>query len=216
MHCFLTLFFSQRFLFPLSSALRKFCRTFLLAVSVFAFPQFVQGESPNRTNNAAAPAPTITWSPERKLSWQDFKGAAPVQQQQHVAAITACGIGYYTNSVSADQRPVITVYNTFYMQDSWVRQEAADERVLQHEQGHFDLCEIYTRKLRQEIANAHITGANMKSELARIYARVTNDYEARQQAYEAETSHGTVAAAQQRWTMQIGQELGTLTYFASR
>lgn len=180
-------------------------------------PQLSQGEAPNNNNNnSEAPTPAFAWSADRKLNWQDFKGLAPSGNQQHVAAITACGIGYYTNSVAAHERPQITVYNSFYIHDSWVRHEAADDRVLQHEQGHFDLCEIYTRKLRQEIANAHITGANMKSELARIYARVTNDYEARQQAYEAETSHGTVAAAQQRWSMQISAELGSMQLYASR
>ncbi len=181
---------------------------------MIATPSLSLGESPNRSNTEAT-APSFAWSADRKLSWQDLQGV-PSRTQQHVAAITACGIGYYTSSVTANERPVITVYNTFYMQDSWVRHESADARVLEHEQGHFDLCEIYTRKLRQAINDAHITGANMKQELSRIYTRITVEYEARQQAYEAETSHGTVADAQKRWTFQIQSELGTLQIWASR
>lgn len=178
-------------------------------------PALVQGEAPHESPTDAT-VPAFSWSSGRKLSWQDFQGKAPVYEQQHVAAITACGIGYYTNSVTARERPAITVYNSFYIQDSWVRHDVADERVLQHEQGHFDLCEIYTRKLRQQFAAANITGANMKRELARIYNLVTSEYEARQQAYEAETAHGTVTAAQQRWTMQIQAELEGSLYWASR
>lgn len=205
--------FSPRSQSPFISALKKLFSAFLLFVSVSLLPIASQGESPNSNTNHAEPA--FSWSAGRKLQWQDFQGVAP-GHQQHVAAITACGIGYYTNSVSAGERPTITVYNSFYMRDSWVRQEAADERVLTHEQGHFDLCEIYTRLLRQEIAAANITGANMKRELARIYARVTAAYEARQQAYEAETAHGTIAAAQNRWTNQIQAELNANQMWASR
>jgi len=205
----LNFIFSPRNPFP---ALKRIFLSLLLATFLPALAIAHSGAN----NRAAAPDASFSWSADRKLCWQDFKGTAPANQMEHVAAITACGMGYFTNSVMAHERPVVTVYNSFYLQDSWVRHDDADDRVLNHEQGHFDLCEVYTRILRREIANANITGANMKRELERIYTSVNREYEARQQAYEAETGHGTIAAAQQQWNVWITGQLQQNYSWASR
>jgi hypothetical protein len=50
---------------------------------------------------------------------------------------------------------------------------------------------------------------DVKLALMRIYTEVTTEYENRQQAYEDETTHGTIIPQQQRWTRMIARELGT-------
>jgi len=42
----------------------------------------------------------------------------------------------------------------------------------------------------------------------KIYAAVSDEYETCQQAYERETAHGTNIAEQQKWQVQISNELG--------
>ncbi len=40
----------------------------------------------------------------------------------------------------------------FDRQRSWVKNEAKLDYVLRHEQGHFDIFEVYTRKIRKALS----------------------------------------------------------------
>ena len=146
------------------------------------------------------------WNEHKKLSWDDFKGDINAAHDESAAA-TCCGIGFKTNNTTSGSKPEIIVYNTFYTKKSWVRADAKLQSILDHEQGHFDLCEIYTRKLKDRIAKFDSNIPDMMKELMRIYTEVNNEYEARQQAYEKETTHGTNMPEQKRWTDMIGSEL---------
>lgn len=88
-----------------------------------------------------------------------------------------------------------------------MRPDAHIQSVLEHEQGHFDLCEVYTRKLKERMGSIDLAGPNVKQDLMRIYAELSNEYEARQQAYEHETVHGTNIAVQKKWQEIIAKEL---------
>lgn len=139
----------------------------------------------------------FSWNEHRKLSWDDFKGAAENADYESAAA-TCCSIGFRIINTK-DGFPRLSVYNTFYVDKSWVKEDAHIESILAHEQGHFDLCELYTRKLRMRFATVDITIANEKVELMKIYSELNDEYEACQQAYERETAHGTRIADQKRW-----------------
>ena len=124
------------------------------------------------------------------------------------AAATYCSIGFKTSAPAAGSTQEIIVYNTFYVNKSWVRTDAHIPSILDHEQGHFDLCEIYTRQLRDRMRDIDPAAPGMKDLLMQIYAEVSNEYEARQQAYEQETIHGTDLATQKKWQQAIAAELG--------
>ena len=145
------------------------------------------------------------WREHARLSWNDFRG--PVTTAAHEsAAATFCSIGYRT-STTTEGKLAVEVYNTFYANRSWVKEDARLQSILDHEQGHFDLCEIYTRKLRQLAAGIDAATPGAKQQLINLYLQVSAEYEARQQAYEEETTHGTVLAEQKRWQDAIANEL---------
>ena len=156
----------------------------------------------------------IAWSPARLLSWLDFKGEIPAFAPQQVAAVTHCGIAYETNVCSHGKKVKISVYNQFDKEKSWVRDSEISTSVLQHEQGHFDLCELYCRKLRAEFAAVKITPENMKAILPAIFRHVEREYLASQEQYENETIHGTVAISQDNWTTFLSSQLAANAEFA--
>ncbi len=148
----------------------------------------------------------FSWNEHNKLSWSDFKGM-PGNQGKESAAATCCSIGFRVGN-NAVGHPEIVVYNTFYINKSWVKDDAKIESILMHEQGHFDLCELYTRKLKSLVASIDLSSYNVKQELMKVYAALSDEYEARQQAYEQETAHGTNLPEQQKWQEMITAELG--------
>ena len=125
--------------------------------------------------------------------------------------MTTCGIGYEIIPAGRGQDARVRVYNAFYAAESWVRQGHEADYLLAHEQGHFDLCEVYTRFFRacvQRECGGRI--ARSGARISRIFDEVEAQYHQRQLQYEAETAHGTIDAAQARWTRQIASELAAL------
>ena len=175
-------------------------------------------EKPLKVSNtapvSASPA-TFQWVEHRTLSWDDFRGDISTANDD-VAAATHCGIGFKTNVPPTGGKPEIIVYNLFYTSGSWVKPDAKIPQILAHEQGHFDLCEIYTRKLRERMKSFDpstsknvLNTDDIKLALMALYNEISNEYEDRQQAYEQQTTHGTIIAEQRRWQEMIAHELLT-------
>ncbi len=151
-------------------------------------------------------AAEFQWNEHSRLSWDDFKGNVQPETERSAAA-THCGIGFRTKTDCPGGKPKVVVYNTFYTSKSWVRPDAKMPEILVHEQGHFDLCEIYTRKLRARMELFDFSAADVRTALMNIYDEVSREYENRQQAYEQETVHGTNFTQQKRWSEMMSAQL---------
>ena len=159
-------------------------------------------------NNSRSEEKEITWKKNRKLSWADFQGPIPHDIDENTAAATYCGIGFETNTISTRNTDLkIKVYNTFYINNSWAKPEEMNDDVLAHEQGHFDLCELYTRKLRERLSNVNVDVNTLKPVLRSIYDKLQTEYKARQEAYEGETAHGVNIPQPRKWQQILEREL---------
>lgn len=169
-----------------------------------------EGKSPNSPNATSSSVKSVSsefqWKDHGKLSWDDFQGPVNANNDESAAA-THCGIGFRINRSSQSGKPEVVVYNTFYVNKSWVRSDARIESILDHEQGHFDLCELYTRKLRHKINNFGAGVTDLKAELMKAFSEVNNEYEMCQQQYEDQTTHGTKIRQQKMWQEKIQSEL---------
>ena len=98
--------------------------------------------------------------PYGKLGWADFKGAPPGSKR--VAATTASGISYsYTTTGSKGVYKLdykVTAY--FYPWQSWYHRELCDSVVLSHEQLHFDISELYARRMREMLGFSRSSTGN--------------------------------------------------------
>ena len=176
---------------------------FFIVFSCFTASGRDHTASPDAGNNARD---RFQWAEHAKLSWDDFKGEVKSTHDESAAA-TCCSIGFKTELPAPGAKQQVKVYNVFYVNKSWVRNDARIASILDHEQGHFDLCEIYTRKLRDRMQAVDLTAPGLRDILIHIYTEVSEEYEARQQAYEQETIHGTDIAAQKKWQESIAAEL---------
>lgn len=160
------------------------------------------------SSNSSSGEKEICWKKDRRLTWDDFRGAIPNDAGEQTAAATYCGIGFETNTITSKNPELkINVYNTFYINNSWAKPEEMNDEVLAHEQGHFDLCEIYTRKLRERLSGLKVNVNTMKPVLKNIYNQLQKEYRDRQEAYENETSHGIKTQQQRNWQKRLEKEL---------
>ena len=149
---------------------------------------------------------TIAWSSENKLTWKDFKGKAP--SNDRAAATTASGISYQfsTNSIDGDIELDYKVSTFFYPNKSWYQPHLCDYLILSHEQLHFDISEIYARKMRKRLATDTFT-QNVKEEVKLIYEEILEELEEFQDLYDDQTNYSRDIQQQLIWNNKIEEAL---------
>tara|TARA_R110002049_G_scaffold97782_3_gene238153 strand:- start:2675 stop:3181 length:507 start_codon:yes stop_codon:yes gene_type:complete len=158
--------------------------------------------------------PILSWNASYKLSWSDFK--AKPNNRVSAAALTASGITFGFSIQQTDDKRVISfqteVNAQFYPEKSWFKTELADNHVLGHEQLHFDITELHTRKFRQQISKLKIS-QSIKNELHGLHKSINKDLETMQNTYDTETNYSRNVETQAKWQLFITQELQKLSEY---
>src|SRR5438105_2960023 len=108
----------------------------------------------------------IPWNLERRLTWEDYL-CEPVKNTDAVASTsTSLGIAYQVTNGH------LTFHITcgFSKTKSWglVR----TNYILSHEQGHFDITEIFARKLYESLQNYQFNRRSFKKDISEIYQSI--------------------------------------------
>lgn len=165
----------------------------ILMAALFATASYTQEEE-------------IVWSPQFRLNWSDFR--AKPEPNSRIAAVTASGISYSFSSMARDDFYEVeyVVSTSFYPQKSWYQPHMCDELVLSHEQLHFDIAELFSRKMRRELAKMRFT-ENVKAEIDEVYRQTLKELAEFQNRYDEETNYSMNRTAQLRWNQEIKKAL---------
>ncbi len=149
----------------------------------------------------------ILWNPEKRLSWTDFRADPPLSG--NIAATTASGISYYFSSreVNGQMEVDYTIRTYFYPDKSWYKPEICNAVILSHEQLHFDIAELFARRMRSQMANTRFT-KNIKAEVKAIYRKINEELADFQKRYDTETDYSRNVAQQQIWNETIKAAMG--------
>lgn len=107
---------------------------------------------------------------------------------------------------------IITCY--FSPSRSWTKVKDSDH-LLAHEQLHFDITELYTRKLRKLISEMEGDCERASRSLQKVYDRNYEALAKYQAQYDRETKHSIIEEEQLRWEKKVQEELKALEAFAS-
>ncbi len=146
----------------------------------------------------------IVYSLDRPLTYDDFMGDYSAHTGDE-AAITASGIGYEYKSGVAHGRMTVNVKLTpvFYKNDSWFKPEGKNERVLAHEQVHFDITAIKTCEMVTAIRQAKFSLENFDKELQAFLEEFTRLTKEEEDKYDTETNHGLIRDKQLEWEEKV-------------
>lgn len=93
---------------------------------------------------------------------------------------------------------------------------SASPNLLAHEQLHFDITELFARKLRKALTEFDFDNArNLKADLQALYRNAEQERALMQQQFDVETRHSMNEAAQLEWQKYIKEELSKLKKFSS-
>ena len=143
----------------------------------------------------------ISWNPETKLTWADYKGQAKTDTDAAASTATYLGIEYNFNNKGFDYK----ITCSFSRTKSWGLHKT--DYILVHEQGHFDIAEIFARKLNKKMSEYKFNKNNFKDDLKKIYLTITSEKEEMQNEYDRETNHSIYKEKQAEWLKKIDQLL---------
>ncbi|MBK9983488.1 MAG: DUF922 domain-containing protein [Saprospiraceae bacterium] len=162
---------------------------------------------------------SIEYSPDVDFNWGIFKGKVNphhvASMGKNTAAVTVSSINYTTQVKG--KTAIVKVTALFLPFESWTRYPKLEhpDEALNHEKRHFDICEIYARKIRQAIVMNHFSRTKFSSSLENIFNKITSEYRAEQNKYDRETKHSMDTEQQLKWNKSIDARLASLRAYSS-
>lgn len=153
----------------------------------------------------------LEWNESRPLTWKDFKGKP---EQRFAAASTHYDI---LKAISLSKSScTITVRAVFFTDKSWKKDSWINDEVLIHEQKHFDIVEIFARKMRKALTQKKIeSAAEAKTELQNTYEKYDKELDKYQDLYDEESDGSMNGDGQRKWNRKIKEELNQLKDYSS-
>ncbi len=158
----------------------------------------------------------LTWSEHPALSWNDFQGRAR-RTSGEPSAVT--DTGFRVQLECREDVLDIRVAAEFYPGSSWVKPTGKSPQLLRHEQGHFDITELYARKMRKAIRAAKIgCEDDRQAEAAgkKIFDQLDQQWEKAEKQYDLDTKDGTDLPRQQEALEKIKTDLADLSGYLFR
>lgn len=153
----------------------------------------------------------IYWNRERPLRWSDFLGRVPFSGYGKTAALSAVEIK--TSARWFRGKPDYKVYVAFQKDNSWTRNDTS-ELLLKHEQLHFDIGELYARKMRKKLKALRSAGNTNSHAYLRALKRLEAQWNKAELQYDRETAHGVDRIKQEKWNRKVAKALCQLRSYS--
>ena len=147
----------------------------------------------------------LVWKEGYLLHWDCYKGEVEEKLLSEFEAIT------YVSFLPIGKPSDAKVVCVFDAKKSWTNSDS--QSLLNHQQVHFDLGELYARRIRRDLKSLLAKGElNEQTQLMTIernYQSYSEDF----MNYDLETAHGVDEMQQQFWARKIFNELLQLSDF---
>lgn len=149
----------------------------------------------------------LEWNEFYELSWEDFRG----KPGENAAGDAGTFVQIKAKPYFVKKKVKYDVYVLFNKDKSWKRDQSP--LLLAHEQLHFDLAEVYARKIRKRISELSSKGMNDIKLFNRAIQFLLEESNEADRQYDIETLHGMLEKKQAAWQKKIKAELAALKDF---
>ncbi len=135
----------------------------------------------------------MEWSASKRLNWTDYKANPNPNSDAAASTSTYLLIDYNIRHDGLTYR----IQSLFSKTRSWGLHKSV--YILSHEQGHFDIAEIFARKLHKRMSEYIFNKRTYQKDLDRIYNDIVDEKSAFQNRYDKETNHSINKEKQAEW-----------------
>jgi len=153
------------------------------------------------------PKVELEWNEFYEISWENFKGNPDVNSKADAATSVAILAKPYISGKKINY----TVYALFNQNKSWARN--TNDRLLEHEKLHFDIAELYARKIRKKVAQLQKSNETEIGTYKKAVHQLLEESNQADLKYDLETLHGALKQKQEKWAAQLEKELVELEEF---
>lgn len=152
----------------------------------------------------------IVWNEYRPLTWEDFQG----KRAEDAAGDAGTVVQIKAKPYMVKDQVKYDVAAVFLKNKSW--SDARTKELLAHEQLHFDIAELYARKIRQVVAELSKAGEEDVKDYNRAIQKLLHESNEIDIQYDLETLHGAMTNKQIEWTKNVKGQLKALAEFKKR
>ena len=152
----------------------------------------------------------LEWNEYYYLRWDDFQGEPTAESIGDAGAVVQIKAKPYL----VKKQVHYNVYAYFNQSKSWARDKSRE--LLAHEQVHFDIAELYARKIRKlisEMQRRHVKDVSEYNAAIHRLLEESNEYD---RLYDIQTLHGAITKKQEEWTRKVKSELESLDEFKKK
>ena len=145
----------------------------------------------------------IRWNDAPPLSWNDFSGKVNDTSKYDAECFAEIRYQYRLYELGKFE---FDVYAHFDKDISWSRKEKQSEALLKHEQMHFNIAQLFAKKLQSDFNTCSFT-EKYEEQIQDLFAKTKQEYQAMQIRYDEETNHSLNKEKQKEWEVLIDYEL---------
>lgn len=151
---------------------------------------------------------TIYWNKQRPLAWEDFQGTPEMDEVESAQATTGVALEFQfrENPENDSWEYKYRVHSYFLPALSWYKTNDKNYYLLEHEQTHFDISELFARKLKKELSEL-IPSESLGDDAEKIYNRMQKEHALLQNKYDAESNHSLNVDRELEWQKRIQDSL---------
>lgn len=197
MACILLIFWCsfKLYLMPYLSRLHTYIFSALLLFTVLGLPHIAYSQDD----------PDLRPWNTGPLTWSEFQGHPETHDHMH-GAVTYAGIALEIENVDFWGNMTFKAYAVFDRKKSWTRKNMNDRKLLAHEQVHFDIAEVYARRLQKKLNDMGLKRKDAKK-AKRLHHKYNSEQLKVQAVYDEETIHGISEPVQAQWRELVNQGL---------
>jgi hypothetical protein len=160
----------------------------------------------------------------KKLTINDYKGI-PDESSNFLARTNPVLSFEYSNPVSCIPKDRIkftvstqvSVGSKSWMKITEIRKPEILNELLSHEQGHYDISEIFSIDLQKKLSSLCFDKARYKTEIDSVFRSMSRYYDSLQQKYDGDTGYMLNRESQTKWKQKISamyRKVTTVAYEA--
>lgn len=139
----------------------------------------------------------LKWDAGRRLTWADYKANPEPGSDAAASTASILAVSYSISSTGFTYR----IECRFSKTRSWGLHKT--DYILSHEQGHFDIAEIFARKLHKKLSEYQFNKRTYQKDLDKIYEEIVQGKDKMQNEYDRETNHSINKDKQAEWLQKI-------------
>lgn len=149
----------------------------------------------------------IEWSDDLYLNWKDYRFRNRQNRSGNGMALTSVKHSIRGGIIGGE--PKFQVKVLFVKNDSWTS-DSTDIVLLAHEKLHFDIAEMFGRKIRKQIMELFKQGERDMSTYNKYVRILLGDFKRFSADYDKATDHGRNLDEQRKWFEIVFSELQRL------